>query len=152
MLPPTKRMGVALLLTGLTLVGCTKTEALGEASDDAAKVEQVAGEDFNRVTLTAAATTALGIRTEPVREVRRKIRGGVMTLQVIPYAAVIYDAEGNTSTYVSVGPRSYVRAAITLDHLKDDLAYLRQSVEPTASVVTVGAPELLGVEEGVDGE
>ena len=147
-----ERLTPVLLATGLTLLGCSKSEALGEASDAAAHVERVAGQDVSRVTLTSQAVSALGIRTKMVRAGSSTGNGAAGNVQVVPYSAVLYDTTGRTWVFTLTGPRSYVRAAVTLDHVTDGLAYLSQGLDPGTAVVTVGAPELLGAEEGVGGE
>lgn len=149
--PRTERL-IALSLAGLALVACSRDEDLGEASDAAAQVHRVAGVAVSSVTLTKVAQTALAIQTERVREARQVVGGAATTFQVIPYSAVLYDSTGHTWTFTLTGPRSYRRAPVSLDHVADDLAYLRQSLDPTTTVVTVGAAELLGAEEGVGGE
>jgi hypothetical protein len=62
-----------------------------------AKVEHVEGSEVSRLTLTPKAVQRLGIKTTPLSEttVAGKKR------KVIPYGAVLYDAEGKTSVYVS---------------------------------------------------
>lgn len=147
----TEQQVAALVLLGLALVGCSRSEDLGEASDTAARVTKVAGE-ASRVTLTRPAQTALGIRTQRVQEVPPGDAGVSPAVQAIPYSAVLYDARGRTWAFTVTGPRTYQRSPITLDHVAEDVAYLRQSLPSSASVVTVGAPELLGAEEGVGGE
>jgi hypothetical protein len=47
---------------------------------------------------------------------------------------------------------SYVRRSIAIDHVEGDRAVLRDGPAPGTSVVTVGAPELLGIEYGVGEE
>ena len=143
---------VALSLAVLALGGCSRQEDLGEASDAAAQVRRVAGEGVASVTLTRVAQKTLGIRTVRVRAGRQVGGNGAATFQVIPYSAVLYDSTGHTWAFTLTGPRDYQRAPIVLDHVADDLAYLRQSLDPSTAVVSVGAVELLGAEEGVGGE
>ena len=146
----TERVAVVVVLAALALLGCSRSEDLGEASDAAARVQRVDGQHVSRVTLTRLAQTTLGIRTVPVSNAG--LPGARTTYQVIPYSAVLYDAHGRTWTFIRTGPRSYQRARVTLDHVAGDLAYLREPLPPTTSVVTVGTAELLGAEEGVGGE
>lgn len=148
-----ERLAAVLVVTGLTLVGCSRSEDLGEASDAAAQVEPVAGRDVSRVTLTALAVLTLGIRTERVRAATGDGNAAVGGTQAIPYSAVLYDTKGRTSVYAVTGKRAFERVAVSLDRVEaDGLAYLSQDLDPGTRVVTVGAPELLGAEEGVGGE
>src|SRR5215212_3152551 len=71
------------------------------AAPATATVEPIKGTDLNRVELTPIAVKRLGIRTAPVT--------GGGTGEVIPYAAVLYDASGKTYTYTSPRPRVFVR-------------------------------------------
>ena len=142
---PRERLATVVLLGTLALLGCSAEEDLGEASDAAAKVEPVAGQDLSRVTLTHQAVAALGIRTQQADSPAT----GVLT---VPYSAVLYDTTGATWVYRLTGTRSYLRTPVTLDHVAGDLAYVSQGIEPGTTVVTVGVPELIGAEEGVGGE
>lgn len=142
----------ALSLAVLVLGGCSRQEDLGEASDAAAHVHRGPGEEVASVTLTRVAQKTLDIHTVRVSAVRQDDGTRVTTFQVIPYSAVLYDTTGHTWTFTLTGPRDYQRAPIVLDHVADDVAYLRQSLDPSTAVVSVGAVELLGAEEGVGGE
>lgn len=148
---------VAVLIATSSLTSCSSSsEALGEASGDAAHVTPVAGTDLGRVTLTREASERLGIMTAPVRasvgDPARKARSTSAVRTVVPAAAVLYDAQGHTWAYVDLGHLTFVRAAITVDHVEGNRAYLIDGPVPSTTVVTVGAPELLGVELGVEGE
>ena len=55
---PRERLTAILLLGALAMLGCSTGEDLGEASDAAARVEPVAGQDVSRVTLTRRAVAA----------------------------------------------------------------------------------------------
>jgi hypothetical protein len=102
-------------------------------------------EDVSRLTLTPKAVERLGIRTTPLSEttVAGKKR------KVIPYGAVLYDAEGKTSVYVSPAPNTYVREPITVDYIQGDRAVLVAGPAVGTAIVTVGAAELYGTETGV---
>jgi hypothetical protein len=56
---------------------------------------------------------------------------------------------GETWTYTSPEPLTFVRAPITVEAIDADLAYLSAGPAPGTEVVTVGAAELFGVESGV---
>jgi hypothetical protein len=110
-----------------------------------AKVEHVEGSEVSRLTLTPKAVQRLGIKTTPLSEttVAGKKR------KVIPYGAVLYDAEGKTSVYVSPAPNTYVREPITVDFIQGDRAVLVAGPAAGTAIVTVGAAELYGTETGV---
>jgi hypothetical protein len=69
--------------------------------------------------------------------------------KVIPYAAVIYDADGATWTYTNPEPLVFVRHAITVEYIEGDLAALKDGPDIGTAVVTVGAVELLGIEHNI---
>jgi hypothetical protein len=137
---------LGLLIAIPQLSACTQTSAEATGGAEPAKVEQVKGsEDTSRVTLTPKAVERLGIRTTPISEttVAGKKR------KVIPYGAVLYDAEGKTSVYVSPAPNTYVRQPITVDFIQGDRAVLVAGPAAGTAIVTVGASELYGTETGV---
>ena len=70
---------------------------------------------------------------------------------VIDYSALIYDANGAASVYTSPEPRVFVRAPITVDHIDQGQAFLTQGPPPGTAIVTVGAPELYGIDGGIGG-
>jgi len=82
-------------------------------------------------------------------QARVALAGNVVTHNVIPYAAVIYDTEGNTWVYTNPEPLTYVRQPIVIDYIEGDRAVLMEGIESGTQVVTVGASELLGAELGV---
>jgi len=69
--------------------------------------------------------------------------------RVIPYSAVIYDATGKTWAYTNPEPLTFVRHAIDVEYIEGDLAVLKDGPAVGTPVVTAGAAELLGVEQGV---
>lgn len=69
--------------------------------------------------------------------------------QVIPYAAVLYDLNGDTFTYTSPEPLVFVRHPISIDYIEGDLAVLSDGPPSGTAVVTVGAAELYGTESGI---
>ena len=138
---------LGLLIAIPQLSACTQTSAEAESGGaEPAKVEHVEGsEDVSRLTLTPKAVERLGIKTAPLGEatVAGKKR------KVIPYGAVLYDAEGKTSVYVSPAPNTYVRQPITVDFIQGDRAVLVAGPAAGTAIVTVGAAELYGTETGV---
>lgn len=143
---------VGLVVT-LGLTGCSATtEALGEASDEAAELTPVKGSDLSRITLTEEAYDRLAIATEPVRDGIGRGTSAPTVRFAMPAAALLYDAEGGTWVYVLEGDRTFRRAPVSIARLDGDVAFLSDGPAPGTDVVTVGAPELLGIELGVEGE
>jgi len=141
-----------LLLGSLQLTACRQSATVtAEAAADEggpAKVEHLQGAEPARVTLTAEAVKRLDIQTSIVREA--EVDGALQ--KVIPYAAVLYDTEGDTWTYTSPVPQVFVRHHIIVDHIVGDQAVLSDGPPAGAAVVTVGAAELYGAENEFEEE
>ena len=142
-----RRYGIASLFMagGLALAGCQTVSANAEAdaANAPASVETAADGGPSRLTLVEDAAQRLGLETAPV-----EARPNGLS---IPYAAVVYDADGAAWTFVELEPRVYERAPITISGIEGDRATLSSGPAPGTAVVTVGAAELVGVEAGISG-
>ncbi len=141
-----------LLAVTFGLAGCTSAdEPQGDSvGDTAAQVDAGDGSQPATITITEDAEDRLGIETTPV--VAGPAKSGRPATLVIPYAAVVYDADGEAWTFASPAPRTYQRAPIVVASIKLDSAFLTSGPPPGAAVVTVGASELVGMEAGISGE
>jgi hypothetical protein len=142
-------VGAVVIALGLGLVACTKASD-EPAGAEPASVEAVPGSSLSRVTLSPAAARRLDVQTAPITELKGK--GGGHPESVVPYAAVLYDPNGDTWVYTSTDPLSYVRAPISVDRITGSAAIVSSGPPVGTEVVTVGAPELLGVEYEVGEE
>jgi len=68
---------------------------------------------------------------------------------VVPHAAILYDIQGGTWVYQSLGDRVYARHRVQISRVVGDSAVLSSGPEPGVAVVTDGAAELFGTEFGV---
>jgi hypothetical protein len=134
-------VAVGLLAACLQLAACKHAEPDADEAKSAT-VEHLTGAEPARVTLTEDAVERLQIQTAAVTTMDL---GGTQRT-VIPYAAVLYDTEGDTWTYMNPDPLVFVRHAIVVDRIEGDLAYLSEGPAVGGSVVTVGAAELYGSE------
>jgi len=66
--------------------------------------------------------------------------------KVVPYAAVLYDAHGDTWVYTNPEPLVFVRHRIMVDYINGDQAVLSEGPPAGTVVVTVGGAELFGAE------
>jgi len=139
-----------IIVTGFSLPACTRTSAGDAGEPEPATVEPIEGTDVARITLTAEAARRLDIQTAKVSETPGKQRGKPRTL--IPYAAVLYDTNGDTWTYTNPEPLVFVRSLIVIDRIDGQEAILFSGPPPGTDVVIVGAPELLGAEYEVGEE
>jgi hypothetical protein len=126
-----------LMIIGIMLTACGGQIPVTGEKIAPSKLEPIEGSELQRVILTDKAAERLGIETV--------IANGIE----VPYAAVIYDIEGNTWIYTNPEPLTYVRAPITIDHIEGDTAFLSESLASELTVVTVGVSELWGTETGV---
>jgi hypothetical protein len=140
---------VALVVLGLALTGCSSGSAQEESgASDVATVERIEGSDVARVTLSEDAARRLDITTAPIRE----LRGGRQARTAIPYAAVLYDPNGETWAYTNPEPLVFVRSPISVVTIEGNKAVLSAGPPAGTRVVTVGAAELLGTEYEVGEE
>jgi hypothetical protein len=70
----------------------------------------------------------------------------------IPYAAVLYDPDGRTTTFTRPASLTYLRRPIVIEGVRGERAILRSGISGGDTVVVVGADELLGAETGIEGE
>jgi hypothetical protein len=128
---------VTVVLAGLLLSACgSQTSATGEKVAPS-KLEPIEGTKLSRVILTEKAAQRIDVQTASVSGA------------VIPYAAVIYDTEGNTWIYTNPESLVFVRQLIVVDRIEGDEAFLSQGLDSGTMVVTVGVSELYGAETGV---
>jgi hypothetical protein len=136
----------------LAAAGCSN--AVGSegapAADSAARVVAGDGAGPARITLSDQAERRLGIETAVIGP--GSATSGTGARLVMPYAAVVYDAEGKAWAFASVSARTYQRAPLVIAGIHDDVVTLRSGPAPGTEVVTVGAAELVGAEAGISGE
>lgn len=136
-----------LVAAALVLAACSGTTAAVPATAPPLAVEEGAGDEPSRLTLSPKAAERLGIETAAVSEAQ--VDGATRT--VVPYAAVIYDATGATWAYTNPEGLVFVRAPIAVERIDGDRVVLTSGPPPGTLVVTVGAPEFWGAENGVGG-
>lgn len=134
-------MVVALVVTGLALSGCAEKSESEASADGPAKLVEVKGSDVKQVVLTAKAAARLGIEMTAVGE-----EAGV---KVIPYASVVYDADGATWAFTSPKPLTFVRTPITVANIAGEQAFLSAGPDTGHEVVAVGTAELFGTEQEI---
>lgn len=127
---------VTLIFAGLLLSACGAQTTAPEKVVPS-KLEPIEGTDLSKVILTEKAAERIGVETVAASG------------SEVPYAAVIYDIEGNTWIYTSPEPLTFVREPIVIDHIEGDTAFLAESLPGELNVVTVGVAEIYGTETGV---
>jgi hypothetical protein len=141
------RLNVATIAMALLPVGAQPAVADSPAppkEETQATVKRL-GFGISRITLLPKAASRLDIKTAEVRDDPSGKR-------VTPYSSIIYDLDGDAWVYTAPAPLTFVREAVVIERIKDDLAYLQEGPPAGTQVVTVGVPELYGAEVGVNGE
>ena len=138
------RVAVVLLSTGIALAGCASAHGADHAPVEVAGVETPAGGGPMVVTLSEAAVERLGVRTATVSTAPDG--------RVVPYGALVYEADGSAWVFVQTEPLTYQRAPMTVAAIRGDQVTFTAGPPAGTEVVTVGAAELVGVEIGIDGE
>lgn len=135
---------VSLLLGATALAACGAAEGDEGDATPVVQVEDSGVPGIGRVTLSELGTERIGLELADVE-------AGADGAE-IPYAAVLYDPDGETWTFVNTEPNVYVRQAIVVDHIEGDTAYLTDGPDAGTKVVATGANELYGAEIGVGDE
>ena len=133
-------MLLLLVIVGLTVVACG-AEASSYKKIKPYALEEVSGSDFQRVTWTAAAVKSTGLVTEPAGDL------------TVPYAAIIYGNYGEEWVYTNPEPLLFIREVVVVERIEGTsdggTAYLSKGPTRGTLVVTAGAAELWGTEDGV---
>jgi hypothetical protein len=132
---------VCLAVVGLVLTGCNQASTSAPKEEAIHIEEQASG--LKQLTLSERAAERLGVEVAEV--------AGSGSSLTVPYAAVIYDAQGKTWSYVNMAPLVYLREEIVVDRIDGDTAILSKGPAAGTSVVTTGSAELYGAETGVGG-
>ncbi|TMG06137.1 MAG: hypothetical protein E6I09_02745 [Chloroflexi bacterium] len=138
--------GLVALVALLLISPWSETKAV-ETETGPAEVQPIEGTELSRVVLTEQAAERLGIETTAISDSEVQSAGGETTLRkVVPYSAILYDVDGGAFVYTSPEPLTFVRAPITVDYIKGDVAVLSDGPSSGTAVVTVGSAELFGAE------
>jgi hypothetical protein len=130
---------VALVVAALALPGCAEVEGDTTEGYEPAALEAVPGrEDVKRVTFTAEGARRTGLQTAAAERRAGRI--------VVPYAALIYDAEGRTYVYTSPERRTYLRRPVSVERIEAGRVFLTRGPAAGTAVVTTGAAEVYGTE------
>jgi hypothetical protein len=130
-------------IAGWVIASVVLLSACATVEEESAAETGGASFDGTIVKVEPEAMKRLDIQSAPVRKAAR------VSQLVIPYAAVVYGADGETWTYERES-RNFQRAPILIDRIDGGKAFLSDGPRPGTQVVTQGAQELLGVEIGID--
>ena len=133
----TRSILVLLVMAGFLLSACGGNIPVTGEKVAPSALEPIEGSDLQRVILTEKAAERIGLETVTASGME------------VPYAAVIYDIEGNTWIYTMPEPLTFVREPIVIESIEGDTAILAESLPSEFNVVTVGVAEIYGTETGV---
>jgi hypothetical protein len=134
----------AVLFVPALLVSACAGPVVSDAytiENEPSKVEPIEGSEHGRVILTEQAAKRLAVQTVPV--------AGSAAGLVVPSSAVFVDPEGAWWVYTNPEPLVFVRHEIQLKQDDAGRAILASGPPPGTKVVTVGVPELSGVEDEI---
>lgn len=133
-----------LVAAGLALAGCGGSAGAETTPTAVASVHSPPDGGPGIVSLADSAARRLVLRTTAV--------AGTPGALVVPYGAVVYQPDGSSWVYVQLEPLTYQRAPVTITGISGEQVTLSSGPQLGTPVVTQGAPELVGVETGIDGE
>ena len=136
---------ILVFVTALTLVvsACAQSSEPEAAGDEGpAHVEDIAGSEVKKVTLTEDAVERIGVETVPVAAAA----GGRVQ---VPSATVLFDQQGRTWVFTEPEHDVFVRAPVTVIGTNGEDTILSTGPAADTPVVTVGVAELYGSELGV---
>jgi hypothetical protein len=136
-------VAVAAIAAAVTAAvsGCS-TSSSTAAQPPASKLVQVPGTPVPNVVLTPTGAARIGLATTQVTAGR----GGEPSF---PYSALLYEPNGQAAVYVTSGQLTFTRHFVDVDSIAGNKVIVRSGVSSGEHVVTNGAEELLGVQNGV---
>jgi hypothetical protein len=141
------RAAIASAAAGAVLAGAAgcSSGSPGAAQPTTARLEVTGPAKVVSVVLTPLGAQRIAVQTAPAMVTRSDI--------VVPYPALLYEPNGDAAVYVSTGRLTYTRYLVPVDSISGNFVYLKPGSLPAgARVVTQGAEELLGVQNGVGEE
>ncbi len=138
---PTTR--IRRLATAVPLLATLLLSACGGAVSDDHEVVDPAryDEGSGRITMTQEASDRLDIQTVPIRS-----RGELL---VVPSAALLVEPDGTFYVYTNPEPLVFIPQPIDVDRDDGEMAFLTEGPPEGTEVVTVGVPELYGIQYGM---
>jgi hypothetical protein len=137
-------LGCVVAIAVATSAGCAEIESVTAEPYEPAALESTGPDKPARIILTDEAVDRVALQTTEVKPLGKEL--------TVDHAALVFDKAGKPWVFTVVGPRTYVRAAIGIKEVQDDLMILSASPPAGTQVVTVGAIELWGAELGIAGK
>lgn len=134
---------VGFAVTALLVTGCSDASP-GEDIYSPVELEEIADSDVKKVVLTQDAARRIGLKSVPAQDDGEQV--------TVPYAALIYDGEGDIWVYAASEDLTFVRVEIDVERIDGDVVWLSEGLTPGTQVVTVGAAEIYGAEMEISGK
>jgi multidrug efflux pump subunit AcrA (membrane-fusion protein) len=137
-------LAAAVATMTVAVAGCS-TSSSTASQPPTFKLVKAPGKAEPTIVLTKLGATRIGLQTALVA-------GGQGGEATFPYAALLYESNGQAVVYVSTGALSFQREFVSVDTITGDTVTVTSGVTPGQKVATDGAEELLGVQNGVGEE
>jgi len=121
------------------LAGCGPSSTSARKEVPPARLEPVGGQES--VVLTPLGASRIGLQTAAATSAGKQT--------IVPVGAVLYEANGQTAVYTQASPLVYTIKFITVATINGNQVVVGSGLTPGTVVVTQGAEELLGVQNGV---
>jgi hypothetical protein len=137
-------LGCVVAIAVATSAGCAEIESVTAEPYEPAALESTGPDKPARIILTDEAVDRVALQTTEVKPLGKEL--------TVDHAALVFDKAGKPWVFTVVGPRTYVRAAVTIKEVQDNVMTLSAGPPAGTQVVTVGAIELWGAELGIAGK
>jgi len=137
-------LGCVVAVAVATSAGCAEIESVSAEPYEPAALESTGPDKPARVILTEEAVDRVALQTTEVKALGEDL--------TVDHAALVFDKAGKPWVFSVVGPRTYVRATVTIKEVQDNVVTLSAGPPAGTQVVTVGAIELWGAELGIAGK
>jgi hypothetical protein len=137
-------LGCVVAIAVATSAGCAEIESVTAEPYEPAALESTGPDKPARIILTDEAVDRVALQTTEVKPLGKEL--------TVDHAALVFDKAGKPWVFTVVGPRTYLRAAIGIEEVQNNLVILSAGPPAGTQVVTVGAIELWGAELGIAGK
>ena len=137
-------LGCVVAVAVATSAGCAEIESVTAEPYEPAALESTGPDKPARVILTEEAVDRVALQTTEVKALGKDL--------TVDHAALVFDKVGKPWVFSVIGPRTYLRAAVTIKEVQDNVVTLSAGPPVGTQVVTVGAIELWGAELGIAGK
>jgi hypothetical protein len=143
---PLRRLPLAAAVCAalvFSLPACAQTAAVtpvAEVANAPARVDKNAATGIAKLTVSERGLERLDLKTDLVKT------GASGTGISLPYAALLYDADGKTWVYTSPTPQTFERQEVIVARIEAGVVTATAGPPAGTTIVTVGAAELFGAE------